>query len=500
MSSMPSHKDGEIELTEVERALLKTVPYQHQLEEWRRYRDRRSHALWWEMGTGKTKVVLDTLAWLHQLGEVDALLVVAPNGLHVNWVEEEVPRHLAPKHEAMAWMSHKTGTQWHQRKFARLVREKKLAVLAISYAAVMTPKGVAAVRKFLNIRCCLMVADESARIKTPGAKRTRRMIALGERARHKRILTGTPVANQPFDVFSQIKFLDPNFWKRTQNIDTFTEYKSYYARWEKKYNAKTEKYYDTLEEYENLDELRQQLEFVGTRVLKEECLDLPPKLYSTVRFDLTPKQRRAYEELEETCMTELEDGTVVTAVHALPRLLRLQQVSSGYLPDDMTRKLSPIDSKNPRLELLKELVEDLSHKAIVWCRFREDILQVVEALGPERCVTYYGDTKAEDRRKAVVLFQDPDSEIKFFVGNPSAAGEGLTLTQARSEFYYSNSFALPDRLQSEDRAHRIGQEHPVNIYDLVARDTVDEHIVGTLRSKKNVADMVTGDVLREWLG
>jgi len=190
----------------------------------------------------------------------------------------------------------------------------------------------------------------------------------------------------------------------------------------------------------------------------------------------------------------------IPAPLVITQLLRLQQVTCGYVPDDMDEGVLHPIGDGTRLKALKEVLEDIeTGKVIIWARFRRDIDQIMEQLPEDEAVRYDGATSDELRLAARKAFQDPDSKVRYFVGNPAAAATGLTLTQARTVVYYSNSFDLEHRLQSEDRAHRIGQEHPVLYVDLAAKGTVDTKIIAALRSKKNIASEVTGDTLKSWI-
>jgi SNF2 family DNA or RNA helicase len=225
-------------------------------------------------------------------------------------------------------------------------------------------------------------------------------------------------------------------------------------------------------------------------------LDLPPKLYSKRYFDLTPEQQRVYVEIKTEALTLLDTGDVVTAPLIITRLLRMQQVTCGYVPTDDGHVEQMIGDKNPRLDTLVELCEGLAHPAIIWAKFRKDIDLIMEKLG-DKAVRYDGQTSDDERAEAKRRFQTGD--VQFFVANPAAGSTGLTLTAARTVIYYNNSFKLVDRLQSEDRAHRAGQTFPVDYIDIVAPNTVDVAIVNALRSKVNIAAEITGDNLKEWL-
>lgn len=479
---------------------FRTTPFPHQQEEFHHSRSLAVRALFWEQGTGKSKEVIDETSWLAMHGEVDGWLIIAPNGVHRNWVVEEIPTHMPEvllERVAMHWYSgDQHHTRAHQAAVDRVLRHTpgELAVLAMSYDSLMTEHGRQTARAFLTSRRCMYSLDESRRVKSPTAKRTKRVLASGIYAPYRRILNGTPVANGPFDIYSQILFLDPDFWDR-HGVSSFAGFKTMFANF-KPIKVAGGRIITVVESYKNLDLLSKWLSEISSRKTKEEVLDLPPKLFTRRSFEMTEVQRKIYNELRDDFITFLDSGDEVTAPLAITRLLRMQQVTCGYLPPDASGVLVDISDKNPRLELLKELCEDLPHKAIIWARFRRDIDKITEHLG-EKAVRYDGGTTDEQRADAIERFQRGDAQ--FFVGNAQAAGEGLTLHAAQTVIYYSQDYNLGNRLQSEDRAHRIGQKHPVNYIDIVASRTVDENIAAALVKKLDVACQVTGDSLRTWL-
>ena len=450
------------------------------------------------MGTGKTKLAIDTACWLYEQGEIDGLLVVAPNGVHRNWVDNELPKHAWVDYYAHAFHSRKARTKAHTSAVEETITGHGLTVLTMGYEAFITDKGKAAAADFLKNRDVLMVLDESARIKTPSAKRTRSIVKAGKLAKYRRIMTGTPATNGPFDIFSQYLFLSPSFWM-DHGFGNFTTFRSYFGVFEDGWNSHTGREFKQLVRYRNLDKLHDMIDPLSSRVTKDQVLDLPPKLYSTREFDLSKEQSRLYEAFKSSSMEELlealGDDFDLPQGLAIVIMLRLQQITCGYLPNP-EGELKMIDGPNPRLEELKEICEELDHPAIIWARFQKDIDLISKDL-KGRCVTYDGRTGPDERAEAIERFQNGD--VQFFVANPAAAGEGLTLTAARTVVYYNNSFKLDHRLQSEDRAHRIGQEHPVHYIDLVARETLDDKILKTLVAKKSIADTITGDELKAWL-
>jgi SNF2 family DNA or RNA helicase len=251
--------------------------------------------------------------------------------------------------------------------------------------------------------------------------------------------------------------------------------------------------------YRKLDELKEKLDHFSFRIRKDECLDLPPKVYTKRDVQLTKEQTQAYVEMKKTALAILAGGTVTT-VNALTQLMRLHQIVCGHVKlDDKT----VVEIPNHRIEELMSVVEEAPDKIIIWATYRHDIEAIKLALSKEYGMasvgTYYGDTDDEERRRVVREFQDPESELRFFVGNPRTGGYGLTLTAADTVVYYSNSFDLEVRLQSEDRAHRIGQTKSVTYVDLISPGTVDEKIVRALRDKIDIANAVLGEELKSWL-
>ena len=480
---------------------FRTKPFDHQFEEFMAHAEDIARATFWEQGTGKSKLTIDTLAYLYQQERIEAMLVLAPNGVHRNWVEEEIPKHLPEELLANTRMhtyqTPKCKTKWHQKALRDLWKHKGLIVLAMSYDAIMTDGGRAACWAILKDRKCFYVIDESARIKTPGAKRTKRVIASAKYATYRRALTGTPVTNSPFDVYTQLLFVDPGIWKR-HGINTFLGFKTTFGIWQKRMIANGS--FDELVEYQHLNHLKEIVDSISSRVTKDEVLDLPERLYSKRTFDLDPKQRRLYDDLATEYMTFLETGEVVTAALAIVRMTRFQQIVCGYLPaDGEDEPLVDICKVNPRLSLLKEICEDLEHPTIIFARYTRDVDLIMALLG-SGAVRYDGQVNFDDRAIALDRFQKGIGEpAKFFVAKASVAGEGLNLTKARTVIYYSNTFKLDERLQSEARPHRIGQEHPVHYIDIVANGTIDRHISRALASHLDIASKITGDELRNWI-
>ena len=458
---------------------FKTKPHEHQRKAFFLGRDQRVFAYLMEMGTGKSKVLLDNIAHLWAEGKINGALIVAPNGVHRQWVREQIPTHM-PEWVPYKALAYKPGTPSRVLREIRTLLEKdgRLPILTMNVEAFQHPSGKIYAWEFLNNTAPLMAIDESTRIKTIGAKRTRTLIELGARAVYRRILSGSPVTKGVEDLFAQIKFLDPD----VLGFSSFYTFRNMYCVMGGFDNKQ-------VVGYQNLEDLTKKLDGISFRVTKDECLDLPPKIYKTVEVELSKMQRQLYDQLKENFFLEV-NGEVVDVAEAIVRLLRFQQIVSGLLPDpEDPSKVVRIPGENPRIEAVKDILEDVQGKTIVRARFREDIKWLNEALKMYNPVIYDGSVKSNDRDKAIESFMT-DPNCRVFIGNQAAAGIGLNLTAANTVIYYSNSFDAEHRWQSEDRCHRIGQLNHVTYIDLVAPKTIDRAIVRALRKKKNVADLV----------
>lgn len=478
---------------------MATEPFAYQKKEFEKTKNEIAYAYFWDMGTGKTKMMLDTCGWLYAQGEIDGLLVVAPNGVHQNWISDEIPKHLhkSVEYSAMSYSTTKYKTIKHKEQLEAVINASGLAVLTISYDAFVTSHGKAAAKQFLTTRKCLYVLDESTRIKNPNAERTKVILASAPYGKYRRILTGTPIANGPFDVYSQMKFLDKDYWL-PHGFGSYTIFKFFFGVFHKMTNPANGRLFDHLTSYQNLDILNRILNQRSTRVTKDQVLDLPKKLYTKRYFDMTAKQLEMYHRLRLEFIAEI-DGSEVNAALAVVRMTRLQQVLSGYvgtISDDGERDTKVIGDVNARLDCLRDVLEDIVGPVIIWAKFTKDIDLICQMLG-KKAVRYDGQVGDEGRQQARWKFHN--GEATYFVANQQCGGEGLTLNEAKTVVYYNNTFKLPERLQSEDRCHRIGQTENVTYIDIVCKGTIDEKIAKALVEKQDVASLITGDALKSWL-
>ena len=472
---------------------FKLKPYKHQLTALEKSWNKETYAYFMEMGTGKTKVLIDNMSMLYDKGKIDSALIIAPKGVVKTWYEQELPTHLPDHIEnvTVLWQSNINKKQ--QEKLESLFEiETALHILIMNVEALSTEKGVKFAQKFMNSHKTLMAIDESTTIKTPTAKRTKNIIDLGEMAKYRRIMTGSPVTKNPLDLFTQCYFLDPYL----------LDFASYYAFRNRYAIMKTMnvrgRSIQIVHKFQNLNELSDLVKKFSYRVLKEDCLDLPPKNFIKRHITLTPDQFKVYQQMKKEAISTL-NGKVSSTMTVLTQLMRLHQITCGHFTaDDGTTQLLP----NNRITELMNILEETEGKAIIWANYQRDITQIIEHItkqyGSGSVVDYYGLTPQDERQDNIRKFQNGD-ECKFLVGTPQTGGYGITLTKANTVIYYSNGYDLEKRLQSEDRAHRIGQKKNVTYIDIICEDTVDEKIVKALRDKINIASEVLGEELKAWI-
>ena len=472
---------------------FKTKPYAHQMTALEKSWNRETYAYFMEMGTGKTKVLIDNAAMLYDKGKINGALIVAPKGVVGTWYSNELPTHLPDHIENVSVLWQANIFKKQQEKLETLYEiETALHILIMNVEAFSTTKGVDFAKKFLSCHDTLMAIDESTTIKTPSAKRTKNILALAEEAKYRRIMTGSPVTKNPLDLYSQCYFLSP--WS--------LDFSSYYAFRNRYAEMKTlhmhGRQIQVVNGFKNLGELSDKIKDFSYRVLKEDCLDLPDKIFIKRQISLSKEQRKLYDQMKKQALAIL-NGKQSTTVNALTQLMRLHQITCGHFTDD-NGGTQPIE--NNRISELMDVLEDVEGKAIIWAHYQYDINQIIKAVvakyGPGSVVDYYGLTPKDERQDNIKRFQD-DPKCRFFVGTPSTGGYGITLTAANTVIYYSNGYDLEKRLQSEDRAHRIGQKKPVTYVDINAQDTVDEKIVKALRKKINIASEVLGEELKSWI-
>ena len=462
----------------------KRKPMEHQEKAFILSRHMESFGLFMEQGTGKTKVAIDTACYLHKHNKIDMMVVVAwPNGVHRNWVDYEIPLDIPAWCQYVADFWSANLTKGKQRSLERvLTAQDKLKILTFNVEAFTSPKAKKYILRCVTENRCLVIIDQSASIKNPNAKRTRFLInEISKKATYRRILDGAPVAEGAGELYSQFKFLDPLIIGH----DTWTGFKAEFCKIG---------YFNQIEGYLNLDELHERIDGYSFRVLADECLDLPKRIYKRWVFDLSQDEKRIFDELKIQNLAYFKDEDmhegIIEEHLAMVKNMRLQQIGSGWFPEtDSIRQIIDIPS---RLVALKLLLEQAEGKALIFSRFRADLDLIQDALGDE-AVSYHGGVSDDDRAEAKHEFMN-DDKIKYFIGQPRTAGLGHTLTQAKHVIFYTNDPSLRFREECEKRAHRKGIKHEhLIIWDLIAKETHDGKLVNALRNKKKVSEEIMRD-------
>ena len=473
---------------------FKTKPYGHQITALEKSWNKEVFAYFMEMGTGKSKVLIDNISMLYDKGKINGALIVAPKGVYQNWYDSEIPTHMASHVDKTVVLWKAMINQKQQMELNKLFKsDEKLHILCMNVESLSTKKGLEFAAKFLSCHNTLMAIDESTTIKNPDAKRTKNIVSLGKHAKYRRILTGSPVTKSPLDLYKQCEFLD----------EYLLDYSSYYA-FRTRYAVMRSANFggrsvQIVVGYKNLPELSNKLESFSYRCLKEDCLDLPDYTYTKRVIQLTPEQKKLYQQMKVLALAEME-GKQMTTQSAMVQLMRLHQITCGHFTsDDGTIK----SIKNERIEALIDILDEVENKAVVWAHYRHDIDAIVSAVekqfGKDSYVTYYGDTTNEERQNAIKQIQDPNSKVRFIIGTPQTGGYGITLTGANVMVYYANGYDYEKRIQSEARINRAGQTRKMTYVDIIAEDTVDDKIVKALRGKMNIASKITGDELKDWI-
>ena len=473
---------------------FKTKPYGHQITALEKSWDKEEYGYFMEMGTGKSKVLIDNIAMLYDKGKINGALIIAPKGVYRNWFRQEIPNHLPCHidHHVSIWTA--TTSKAKDKEYQLLFETGfDLHILIMNVEAFSTKKGLEFATKFLNCHKTLVAVDESTTIKTPTAKRTKAILSLGKLAKYRRILTGSPVTKSPLDLYTQCNFLH----EELLGFNSYYTFRNRYATMiDRNFGGRR---VQIVGGYKRLDELSDSLKKFSYRVLKEDCLDLPEKVYVQREVKLSDEQRQIYSTMKSAALAQLK-GKMATAPHVLTQLMRLHQITCGHLKNDDD---TITEIKNNRMSELLDVLDEVEGKVIICDNYEYDIRQIVKAIskkhGEDSIVQYYGAIPADVRQKNIEMFQDPKSDSRFFVGNPQTGGYGITLTAANNVIYYSNGYDLEKRLQSEDRAHRIGQKKSVTYVDFITPKTIDEKIVKALRKKMNIATEIMGEDLREWI-
>ena len=464
--------------------IYKTAPYAHQAEALRRMAGQPAYALMMGVGTGKSWCVLNDAC----AQQADVLVVVAPSGVHdYTWPRDEIPRHWSGP-EPLVGITKASRKDYGLRDLLH-TPTAPVRIACVHYEALTSPTGVDAVATLLrSARHAYMALDESHNIKTPKAQRTKTALKLGQLAAVRRTLSGTMVTRGYEDLFAQYKFLNPAIL----GVSSFTAFKAQYCEMVTGHASGNSHTFQKLVGYKNLDQLFRLIGPYTYQVHKDQCLDLPPQSWVTRHVPLSTAQYQLYNDLQRHAVALTASGAVVTGEQAITLLLRLQQILAGHVSVG-PGQWEPVAC--PRLEHCADVVRQADGKTLVWARFVPDRVQLLDTFRQAGvgAVAYDGqpDTLARFRR---------DPGLRALIVNPATGGAGLTLNEAPNAVHYSLSFKWVDLEQSEGRNHRSGQTVPVTYTTLVAPDTIDQHVLATLRARQDVADTVrNAPALGRWL-
>lgn len=472
--------------------------FRHQEVEYLEHWDSPARALLWQMRTGKTKASVDRSCRLYVEGKIDGVLVLAPNGVHVNWTRRQLPEHHWPfPYRTFPWRSTPIDKEVSARELQDFLKTDEFVLpwFAVNSEALMLDRVKKAIKTFLKGRRLHLIVDESHNFRTPGSKRTKLVRALARKCPFKTILTGTPVANSPLHAFSQYEVLQPGCLGFTR----FSDFKAHYAKVVIERN-KSGRCYEKIDGYQNLEELKTLMAPLTSVILREDVDDMPEVVSSVRFFQPTPKQVSLYRALAKDLVSAWEEeGIELLGPEGGAKKTKMQQVMSGFIVDDFGELKDLVeDAKNPRLDAM---MAELSHtgKTIIWCQFKEDIRKVARRLKENSLgyVVYYGDVNSTDRDLALDQFQN-NPTITCFVGQPQAGGTGLDLSAADTVIWYSHTPDAIIREQASERATKIGGK-TVNMVDVIAPGGVDEHWLSLLAEKGVVSRDVGGPGLKQVL-
>jgi SNF2 family DNA or RNA helicase len=469
----------------IDEKIFKSVPFKHQEKALQLGGESINYAYFMEMGTGKTKVAIDNANLLYSQNKINDVIVIAPNSVYTNWIQE-IKDHSKNEPDIFVWKKSKLS-------YLKKYKYDNFFFLLINIESLSRGAGQNFLLEHLKKRGkhSLLIIDEATTIKNKEASRTKFLVKHSQLAKYRRILTGSPVTKSPLDLYTQCQFLNNDLL----GFSSFYTFRNRYAIMKEinlgSYSTKIPI------KYINLEELEQKLKTFSFRVTKEECLDLPYKLYSRRNITLSEEQKIAYKQLKDNARAIIMNEEV-SFNNKLTEILKLHQVTCGFTKS-VNEEIIKFKT-NPKIDELMQVLSETDTKCIIWANYIVNIKDIISTLketyGKESVVSLYGEVSVQNRELAVKKFQN-DTGCRFIVGNPSVGGYGLTLTAARNVIYFSNSYNLEHRQQSEDRAHRIGQVASVTYIDFVVPDSIDELILTSLKTKKGLSHQVMGDKIKE---
>ena len=468
----------------------KTKPYEHQRKALEASAEKVQWAYFMEMGTGKTKVTIDNIAYLYFQRKITSALIIAPKSVYTVW-ETEIETHLPDqlKYKIYKWNIDKP------KDYYKLNESKDLRIFLINVEALSTKRGFEGCVDYLTKnKLNFVVLDESTTIKNRQAKRTKNILGLRQLSHIRRILTGSPITKSPLDLFTQCQFLSPELL----GFSSYLAFRNRYAEMTD-IPVGSGRFISVPKYYKRLEELEIRLQQFSTRVRKDQCLDLKPKIRQKRYIELEGESKKIYDRLRTSALAVIDDSTISFS-NKLTEIVKLHQVCNGFTKDDEGKMLPLHDQK---VKALQEIIDETDGKIIIWANYLWNIHQIIHFLktryGEDSTVSIFGEVTVENRKKAVERIQK-DPACRFMVANPTTGGFGLTLTACNTVIYFSNNYNLEVRMQSEDRAHRMGQKGTVVYVDILAKNTLDEAILKSLTNKGQIAAKTLGEEdLRSWL-
>lgn len=469
-------------------------PLDHQKDEFVHHRDDFIRGLLWDPGTGKSKTAIDKMAYLYLTGKIDTVVVMAKKGEYTNWKYVELPEHM-PESVPYVCEVYRSGLkEWEKQKLRDLVKpQDRLRILNINIESI-TNEGGAVLKAFVKSRSkgLMFILDESTCAKTDTSARAKEVYKIASFATYRMIMTGTFSSHSPMDAWGQSLVLGKGILGTTSKY----AFKSEYCVEETQYLGT--RHFKKVVGFKNLDRLNAKIKTFASVKTRDECLDLPPKIYKKIDVPMTDEQQQMYTEMRDLALAEFGDGTIVEASSAMDILSKLDQIAVGQikLPEGGYRIIG-----NNRVTYLLSRLEDTNQSGIIWCNYKGMLEHLYEQIklnfGVESVGRYYGGVADYEREATVRAFQE--GTLKWIVANQQSLGYGRTLTKGKENHYMSNSYNLEHRLQSEDRTMRLGQTSSVLYNDYYTRGTVNEKIYTNLRSKKNMMSVVLGTPLSEWI-
>lgn len=460
----------------------KTPYFDHQKHYLDNFWERKYYALFWEMGLGKTKAIIDNIAILRGDHLIDRVLVIAPKSVYHNWVGE-FEKHY-PNPDDIVVCAYGENSQFRKDFKSMLSQDKKLQVFLVNVEGMAYKAGSITDLFIAGSGNVMTVVDESSFIKDHKTKRSKKVAEIGKKSMYRRCLTGTPMTASPTDLWGQCKFLG----KGITTHQTLASFKARYLEIEVQQYGPG-RAYPKVVGYRNLEELSQICTIWSDARRKEDCLDLPDKLYMRREVELVGNQKTMYQSIARDHLFQMGEE-LIEAPNAMSLFQKLSQIVCGQLKME-DGKYMTVDSK--RMDVMREIIDELpdDEKVIVWCSFKEmqDVIHTYLCLhfNQSNVSGVFAHMNADQRQKEIDKFK---TSGRFLVSNPAVAGFGLTLTECKYAIYFNNSFKLEPRLQSEDRMHRIGQEHNVTYIDLYSPGTIEDRIMEIIESKKELAQTV----------